>query len=101
MLGVPFLFVENFMVIIYSLCFKLIMIRETTNQTKIARAPSEDTDQPGHPPSLIRVFAVCIAVISLSAHSADSDQTDLSSLAHIPLFCFAMSPFLSGLVWVA
>ena len=25
---------------------------------KIACAPSEDSDQPGHPPSLIRVFAV-------------------------------------------
>ena len=26
---------------------------------KVACAPSEDSDQPGHPPSLIRVFAVC------------------------------------------
>ena len=25
---------------------------------KITCAPSEDSDQPGHPPSLIRVFAV-------------------------------------------
>ena len=25
---------------------------------KMTRAPSEDSDQPGHPPSLIRVFAV-------------------------------------------
>ena len=25
---------------------------------KLACAPSEDSDQPGHPPSLIRVFAV-------------------------------------------
>ena len=25
---------------------------------KMARAPSEDSDQPGHLPSLIRVFAV-------------------------------------------
>ena len=25
---------------------------------KVACAPSEDSDQPGHPPSLIRVFAV-------------------------------------------
>ena len=24
----------------------------------VACAPSEDTDQPGHPPSLVRVFAV-------------------------------------------
>ena len=25
---------------------------------KMVRAPSEDSDQPGHPPSLIKVFAV-------------------------------------------
>ena len=30
--------------------------RDKTN--KIACAPSENSDQPGHPPSLIRVFAV-------------------------------------------
>ena len=30
--------------------------RDKTN--KITCAPSEDSDQPGHPPSLIRVFAV-------------------------------------------
>ena len=30
--------------------------RNKTN--KMAGAPSEDSDQPGHPPSLIRVFAV-------------------------------------------
>ena len=27
---------------------------------KMACAPSEDSDQPGHLPSLIRVFAVCL-----------------------------------------
>ena len=27
-------------------------------KTNSERAPSEDSDQPGHPPSLIRVFAV-------------------------------------------
>ena len=32
--------------------------RDKTN--KMACAPSEDSDQPGHPPSLIRVFAVCM-----------------------------------------
>ena len=30
--------------------------RDKTN--KMACAPSEDSDQPGHPPSLIRVFAM-------------------------------------------
>ena len=46
---------------------------------KIAGAPSEDSDQPGHPPSLIRVFAVrmnkaWVLSYPLSA-SEDSDQT--------------------------
>ena len=31
--------------------------RDKTN--KMVCAPSKDSDQPGHPPSLIRVFAVC------------------------------------------
>ena len=42
-------------------------------------APSEDSDQPGHPPSLIRVFAVRIKKLGPLdthwAHSEDSDQT--------------------------
>ena len=42
-------------------------------------APSEDSDQPGHPPSLIRVFAVRMkkpgSLATHRAHSADSDQT--------------------------
>ena len=46
---------------------------------KMACAPSEDADQAGHPPSLIRVFAVCQWVAKelrfLHADSEDSDQT--------------------------
>ena len=42
-------------------------------------APSEDSDQPGHPPSLIKVFTVCMKKLgSLAthwAHSEDSDKT--------------------------
>ena len=42
-------------------------------------APSEDSDQPGHPPSLIRVFAVrsvgSLGPKFLHADSEDSDQT--------------------------
>ena len=34
------------------------MSRLMTKPTKMACAPSEDSDQSGHPPSLIRVFAV-------------------------------------------
>ena len=43
---------------------------------KMACAPSEDSDQPGHPPSLIRVFAVRMtnALATHWAHSEDSDQ---------------------------
>ena len=46
---------------------------------KVACAPSEDSDQPGHPPSLIRVFAVrsegLLELSFLHADSEDSDQT--------------------------
>ena len=47
---------------------------------KMICAPSEDSDQPGHPHSLIRVFAVRMKKhwalnYLLSAHSEDSDQT--------------------------
>ena len=51
--------------------------RDKTN--KMACAPSEDSDQPGHPPSLIRVFAFAQWVAKdpsfLHADSEDSDQT--------------------------
>ena len=51
---------------------------------KMAYAPSEDSDQPGHPPSLIRVFAVCmkkawvfsnLALFSLRTESDNPDAT--------------------------
>ena len=38
---------------------------------KMAFAPSEDWDQPGHPPSLIRLFAVSIKKATHWAHSED------------------------------
>ena len=37
--------------------FLFYMSRDMTKPTNDS-APSEDSDQPGHPPSLIRVFAV-------------------------------------------
>ena len=39
--------------------------------------PSKDSDQPGHPPSLIRVFALrsMVAKDPSFADSEDSDQT--------------------------
>ena len=74
---------------------------------KMACAPSEDSDQPGHPPSLIGVFAVRIKkawILSylLSAQRrlwsdwADA-QADLSlRCAHMPFcwFCHALSHIL-------
>ena len=72
-------------------------------------APSEDSDQPGHPPSLIRVFAVRMKkawVLScpLSAKRrlwsdwADA-QADLSlRWAHTNLVCFVMS-WLTFMLW--
>ena len=46
---------------------------------KMTFAPSEDSDQPGHLPSLIRVFAVSsmgsYGPSFLHANSDDSDQT--------------------------
>ena len=51
--------------------------RDKTN--KMACAPSEDSDQPGHPSCLIRIFAVRLKVAKdpsfLQADSEDSDQT--------------------------
>ena len=76
--------------------FENKMSRSTTKPTKWAVHPSK-TDQPGHPPSLIRVFAVhkkkLRSLAILGAHSEDwSDwadtQADLSlHWAHRP-FCW-------------
>ena len=43
-----------------SLLHNKIMVYEPPHDktNKVACAPSEDSDQPGHPPSLISVFAV-------------------------------------------
>ena len=59
---------------------------DKTNKTSCA--PSKDSDQPGHPPSLIRVFAVhSIGSYSpsfLHADSKDSDQTgQMPRLIHV------------------
>ena len=49
----------------YSKCLSMSILSIVTvyeprhdKTNKVACAPSEDSDQPGHPPSLIRVFAV-------------------------------------------
>ena len=73
-----------------------------TAKTLIRFAPSEDSDQPGHPPSLIRVFAVRMTkACPLSAQRrlwsdwADA-QADLSlRLAHSHFVGFVMSRLIS------
>ena len=52
----------------YHLSFLCLLIEKNRVQNepprgktnKMACAPSKDSDQPGHTPSLIRVFAVCM-----------------------------------------
>ena len=43
-------------------CFMSISFRRYMSQqtNKMTCAPSKDSDQPGHPPSLIRLFHVCL-----------------------------------------
>ena len=45
---------------VYFKLFVLNYLSRLMTTNKMACAPSEDSDQPGHPPSLIRVFAVRI-----------------------------------------
>ena len=72
--------------------------RLMTKTNKLACAPSEDSDQPGHPPSLIRVFAVrmkksCVLSYPMSAQrrlwsvSANA-QADLSLCWAHRSFCW-------------
>ena len=43
---------------VFNICFLRTFEPPHDKTYKMAWAPSEDSDQPGHPPSLIRVFAV-------------------------------------------
>ena len=38
----------------------LLFLSRLMTKPKMACAPSKDSDQPGHPPSLIRIFAACM-----------------------------------------
>ena len=65
---------------VHLIIYTLIIIEPPHDQTdKMAYVPSEASDQPGHPPRLIRVFtSVWRKLGSLAthwAHSEDSDQT--------------------------
>ena len=66
---------------------------------KMACAPSKDSDQPGHPPSLIRVFAVRMKKVWVLSYLLGAQrrrwsdwadaQADLSfRWAHMPFFSF-------------
>ena len=51
--------IQSCLTVIQTFCFGLIIIEPPHDKNnKMVCAPSEDSDQPGHPPSLIRVFAV-------------------------------------------
>ena len=95
------------------LCLGILWSSTNKNETahdktyKMACAPSEDSDQPGHPPSLIRVLAVLmkkawVLTYPLSApRSLWSDwaeaQADLSlRWAHMPFckICHALAQIL-------
>ena len=82
-------------------------LRDKTN--KIACVPSEDSDQPGHPPSLIRVFAVRLKKARILSYPLSAQRTlwsdwadaqaDLSlRWAHMPLcwFCHKVAHFVTG-----
>ena len=65
------------------------------NNNKMTCVPSEDSDQPGHPPSLIRIFALCMKkpwVLSYPTqwmHSDDwSDWTEPSLCCGAQAFCW-------------
>ena len=52
---------------------KVEMSLRMTNPTNWC-APSKDTDQPGHPPSLIRVFAVCMKKLWILSYPLSAKQ---------------------------
>ena len=80
----------------FLLCWSILV---ASWPNKMACAPSEDSDQPGHPPSLIRIFAVrmkkawVLGYPLSTQHRLWSDwadaQADLSlRWAHMPFFWF-------------
>ena len=79
--------VRNHLICFYTICTGICFEKVNNQQhkelfepahdktNKMACAPSEDSDQPGHPPSLIAKDPSF-----LHAECEDSNQTDLSSL---------------------
>ena len=96
MSGVPAEVHVNNAVYSWRICQMCRIVTDKTN--KLACAPSEDSDQPGYPPSLIRVYTVrlmgtkdptfLLADSGLWSDWADV-QADLSlRWAHMPLCWF-------------
>ena len=72
------------------------MSRDITKPTNEC-APIEDSDQPGLPPSLIRVFADRMKKDwVLSSHWADSEDSDQTGLTLICWFCHVVAQILRG-----
>ena len=67
---------------IYKMSFLFFFIWAATWQNQQSEcAPSEDSDQPGHPPSLIRVFAVHMKKAWVFSHSLSAQRRLLSDWA--------------------
>ena len=61
-----------------TLTLLLLLVRFESQHDKTSNmtcAPSDDSDQPGHSPSLTRLFAVRTKLSTHKAHGEDSDQT--------------------------
>ena len=56
--------------------------RDKTN--KLTCAPFEDSDQPGHLPSLIRVFAECAQWVAMDPSFLHADSKDSVQTVRIP-----------------
>ena len=92
-------------------CYKVRSELHRDKTNKMACAPSKDSDQPGHPPSLIRVFAVRLKKARILSYPLSAQrrlwsdwanaQADLSlRWAHMPFcwFCHNVAHLFSILV---
>ena len=86
-----------------ALCLKLPLApyeppHDKTN--KMTFAPSEDSDQPGHPPSLISVFTCAhwVAKVAMFVH-AESEGSDQTGRAHMSFCWFCREVALLLWVW--
>ena len=82
--------------------------RDKTN--KMACAPSEDSDQPGHPPSLNRVFAVRMKKPSVLSYPLSAQRRLWLDWAHSQfvgfvmrrlIYCVAGLHFVNGTIYAA